>query len=54
MNREKITLQNMRISTNIFKELRYGKLVREFLSTILFIYLFIVTSALSPKVSSEE
>lgn len=39
MNREKKTSKDMRISTNIFKELRYGKLMREFLSTILFIYL---------------
>ena len=39
MNREKKTSQDMRISTNSFMELRYGKFVREFLSTILFIYL---------------
>ena len=41
MNREKKTSQDMRISTNIFKELRYGKFVPEFLCTILLIYLFI-------------
>jgi len=29
----------MGLSTNIFKELRYEKYVREFLSTILFIHL---------------
>jgi hypothetical protein len=39
MNREKKTSQDMCISNNISKELRYGKFVREFLSTILFVYL---------------
>ena len=41
----------MRLSTNIFKELRYEKFVGEFLSTILFIYL---TSALSINVLRDE
>jgi len=42
----------MRISTNIFKELRYEKFVRESFHHI--IYLFIVTSALSANVLRDE